>query len=81
MDTSNMGTLSGQPTVTNPLNRERLLEGRVSPSQGLSTHDTEVVREQASTNIKSAEVVNQVEENTSTGFRSPHFGNTIDITV
>ncbi len=81
MEIPGIAPLSGQPTLTNPLNQQRLLEGRVTMSQGVETHNTEVMREQLSTSVGSAEVVGQTEESASTGFETKHFGSTIDITV
>ncbi len=81
MEIPGIAPLSGQPTLTNPLSRERLLEGRVTASQGVETKNTEVIRGQRSTTVKSAEVVNQAVENTSTGLPTTHFGSIIDITI
>ncbi len=81
MEIPGIAPLSGQPTLTNPLNRERLLEGRITASQGVETHSTEVMREQPSTSVKSAEVVDQVSKSTPTAFEANHFVGTIDITV
>jgi len=81
MEIPGIAPLSGQPTLTNPLTRERLLEGRITPTQGVETHNTEVIREQSSTTVKSAEVVSQAVENASTGLPTTHFGSIIDLTV
>ncbi len=81
MEIPGIAPLSGQPTLTNPLSRESLLEGRVTTSQGVETHNTEVVREQPSTSVKSAEVVDQVASSASTAFEANHFGGIVDITV
>jgi len=48
MEIPGISPLSGQPTLTNPLNQQSLLAGRVTVSQGVETHNTEVVREQPS---------------------------------
>jgi hypothetical protein len=81
MEIPGIAPLSGQPTLTNPLNQENLLVGRVTTSQGVETHNTEVVREQPSTRVKSAEVVDQASDDAPAGFETNHFGGTIDITV
>lgn len=81
MEIPGIAPLSGQPTLTNPLGREQLLEGRVTRSQGVETHNAEVLREQASTSVKSAEVVGQVSEGGSAGLETNHFGGIVDITV
>ncbi len=81
MEIPGIAPLSGQPTLTNPLSRERLLEGRVTISQGLETHNTEVMREQPSTSVKSAEVVDHVSDSASTAFEANHFSRSVDITV
>lgn len=51
METLGIPLLSGQPILTNPLSRERLLKGRMTTSQGLEAHSTEVMRE-PSTRVK-----------------------------
>lgn len=81
MEIPGIAPLSGQPTLTNPLNQQRLLEGRVTASQGIETHNTEVMREQPSTSVKSAEVVAQAAGSSSTDFEANRFGGTVDITV
>ena len=81
MEIPGIAPLSGQPTLTNPLSRESLLEGRVTVAQGVETHNTELMKEQSSTKVTSANVVSQVAENVSTGLETNHFGSTIDITV
>ena len=81
MEIPGIAPLSGQPTLTNPLGREQLLEGRVTRSQGVETHNTEVLREQASTSVKSAEVVGQVSEGGPAGLETNQFGGIVDITV
>ncbi|MBL1321407.1 MAG: hypothetical protein COA63_010170 [Methylophaga sp.] len=81
MEIPGIAPLSGQPTLTNPLSRERLLEGRVTTSQGIETYNTEVMREQPTTRVKSAEVVGQASDSTPIAFEVNHFGGTIDIIV
>jgi hypothetical protein len=81
MEIPGIAPLSGQPTLTNPLNQQRLLMGRVTISQGVETHNTEVMREQPSTSVKSAEVVDQASDSTPTAFEANHYGSTVDITV
>lgn len=81
MEIPGIAPLSGQPTLTNPLSQENLLAGRVTMSQGIETHNTEIASEQPSTTVKTAEVVAQVADSAPTGFEANHFGSTIDITV
>ena len=57
------------------------LESRITPTQGVETYNTEVIHEQSSTTVKSAEVLNQAVENASTGLPTTHFGSFIGLTV
>ncbi len=82
MEIPGIAPLSGQPTLTNPLNQQRLLEGRESTSQaGSEAQNTVTANEQASTTVSSADVVTQVEEPGSTGFDTNNPGGSIDITA
>jgi len=82
MEIPGIAPLSGQPTLTNPLNQERLLEGRKTTAQAASeTQNTVTASEQASTTVKSAEVVSEVEESSPAGFDTNNPGGSIDITT
>lgn len=81
MEIPGIAPLSGQPTLTNPLNQQRLLAGRETLSQGVETHNTELMREQPSTRVKSAEVVDQAGNSAPTDFEANKFSGTVDITV
>lgn len=73
---------SGQPTVTNPLSRERALEGRETESLERSeTQNTVTSSEKETTAVNSAEIVTQVEETTATSFDRDNIGRSIDITA
>ena len=73
---------SGQPTVTNPLSRERTLEGRETQAlEESETQNTVTAKEQSSTTVSNADVVTQVEELAATGFDSDNIGGSIDITA
>jgi len=82
MEIPGIAPLSGQPTLTNPLSRESNLEGRETQAQTASeTQNTVTAREQSSTTVSSAEVVNQAEETAATGFDTNNPGSSIDITA
>lgn len=82
MEIPGIAPLSGQPTLTNPLSRESLLEGRERADQVASeTQNTVTANEQSSTTISSAEVVTQAEETTATGFDTNNPGGSIDLTA
>jgi len=82
MEIPGIAPLSGQPTLTNPLSRESLLEGRERADQAASeTQNTVTANEQSSTTVSSAEVVTQAEETTATGFDTNNPGGSIDLTA
>jgi len=82
MEIPGISPLSGQPTLTNPLSQERLLEGRSTESQSSSeTQSTVTASEQESTTVSSAEVVSQAEETTGTQFDADNVGSNIDFTA
>ena len=82
MEIPGIAPLSGQPTLTNPSNQEKLLEGRQTTAQAASeTQNTVTASEQASTTVNSADVVSEVEESRSTGFDTNNPGGSIDITA
>jgi len=82
MEIPGIAPLSGQPTLTNPLSQERLLEGRETAAQETSeTQNTVTAREQSSTTVSNAEVVTQTEETVATGLDTNNPGSSIDITA
>jgi len=82
MEIPGIAPLSGQPTLTNPLSQDRLLEGRERAAQETSeTQNTVTAREQSSTTVSNAEVVNQTEETVATGLDTNNPGSSIDITA
>jgi len=82
MEIPGIAPLSGQPTLTNPLSQERLLEGRETATQETSeTQNTVTAREQSSTTVSNAEVVTQTEETVATGLDTNNPGSSIDITA
>jgi len=82
MEIPGIAPLSGQPTLTNPLSQDRLLEGRERAAQETSeTQNTVTAREQSSTTVSNAEVVTQTEETVATGLDTNNPGSSIDITA
>ena len=83
MEIPGIAPLSGQPTLTNPLNQQGSLEGRTTASQAASeTQNTVTASEQSSTTVSSAQVVSQAEEaNESNPTADENPGSTIDITA
>lgn len=82
MEIPGISPLSGQPTLTNPLSQESLLQGSVTPSQSNSeTQNTVTASEQASTTISNIGVVEQSQEAQESGFNPDNPGGTIDITA
>jgi len=82
MEIPGIAPLSGQPTLTNPLNQAAQLQGRTTTAlEGSETQNTVTASEQSSTTVNSAEVVNQNEETSSTGFDTNNLGGSIDITA
>jgi hypothetical protein len=60
MEIPGIAPLSGQPTLTNPLNQESVLEGRQAPAQsGSETQNTTSVSDQKATDLSSVAVVNE----------------------
>lgn len=82
MEIPGISPLSGQPTITNPLSQESLLEGRTTQSQSNSeTQNTVTASEQSSTTISNTAVVEQVNEAQEAGFNPDNPGGSIDITA
>jgi len=82
MEIPGISPLSGQPTLTNPLSRERSIEGRDTQALERSeTQNTTVANEQASTSVRNADVVTQTEETSSTNLDANNIGGSIDITA
>lgn len=82
MELPGIAPYSGQPTVTNPLSRERTLEGRETQAlEESETQSTVTANEKNSTTVSNAEVVTQVEELSATSFDSDNVGGNIDITA
>lgn len=82
MEIPGISPLSGQPTITNPLNQESLLQGRVVPTQSNSeTQNTVTASERAATTIDNTDVVNEAKEAQESGFNPDNPGGTIDITA
>jgi len=82
MEIPGISPLSGQPTLTNPLSQERLLEGRETPAENKSeTQNTVTASERSTTSIGNSEVVEQPNETQSTGFNAKNPGGTIDLTA
>ena len=82
MEIPGISPLSGQPTLTNPLSRERNLEGRETQSLDRSeTQNTTIANEQESTAVRNAGVVSQPEESSASSFDTNNIGNRIDITA
>tara|TARA_R110001606_G_scaffold346892_5_gene496149 strand:- start:108878 stop:109126 length:249 start_codon:yes stop_codon:yes gene_type:complete len=82
MEIPGISPLSGQPTLTNPLSQESLLQGRVTPAQsGSETQNTVTASDRSPTTISSAGVVEQSNEVQETGFNPDNPGGTIDITA
>jgi hypothetical protein len=82
MEIPGISPLSGQPTLTNPLSQESLLEGRVTPAQSNSeTQNTVTASEQPSTTISNAGVVEEAQEAQESGFNPDNPGGSIDITA
>lgn len=82
MEIPGISPLSGQPTLTNPLSQESLLEGRVAPAQSNSeTQNTVTASEKPSTTISNAGVVEEAQEAQESGFNPDNPGGSIDITA
>lgn len=82
MEIPGISPLSGQPTLTNPLNQESLLQGRATPAQSNSeTKNTVTASEQSSTTIDNTAVVEQANESQDAGFNPKNPGGSIDITA
>ncbi len=82
MEIPGISPLSGQPTLTNPLNQESLLLGRVTPDQSNSeTQNTVTASEKASTTISNAEVVEEAQKVEESRFNPDNPGGSIDITA
>jgi hypothetical protein len=82
MEIPGISPLSGQPTLTNPLSQESLLQGRVTPSQSNSeTQNTVTTSEKSSTTISNAGVVEEAQLAQESGFNPDNPGGTIDITA
>ncbi|PCJ32214.1 MAG: hypothetical protein COA90_03640 [Gammaproteobacteria bacterium] len=82
MEIPGIAPLSGQPTLTNPLNSERQVEGRTTQGlEGSETQNTVTSQDKSSTTVNNAEVVSQIDETSSTGFDTKNIGNSIDITA
>jgi len=82
MEIPGLATSRGQPTLTNPLSRESLLEGQISRVDRTGeAQNTVTAREQPTTTVGGAGVVNQAGESASTGLDTRNFGGKIDITV
>ena len=82
MEIPGISPLSGQPTLTNPLSQESLLQGRATQAQSNSeTQNTVTASEKSSTAISNTEVVEQANETQETGFNSDNPGGSIDITA
>ncbi|HHA18392.1 MAG TPA: hypothetical protein ENK70_01640 [Methylophaga sp.] len=82
MEIPGIAPFSGQPTVTNPQTKERLLEGQETQAQTTSeAQNSDTTSERESTEISNTEVVNQTNETDATGFDSNNPGGTIDITA
>jgi len=81
MEIPGIAPLSGQPTLTNPLSKESLLEGRqTSAQQASEVKNTVTSSEKHSTTVNTAEVVDQANEVDATGF-DDNIGQTIDLTA
>jgi hypothetical protein len=82
MEIPGISPLSGQPTLTNPLNQENLLQGRATPAQSDSeTQNTVTASERAPTTISDADVVAEAKETQESGFNPDNPGGSIDITA
>ncbi|OUR65703.1 hypothetical protein A9Q79_01540 [Methylophaga sp. 42_25_T18] len=82
MEIPGITPFAGQPTLTNPLSQQNLLEGRESAAlQGGETQNTVTASEQDSTEVTTTEVVNQANETDQAGFNPDNPGGTIDITA
>jgi hypothetical protein len=82
MEIPGISPLSGQPTLTNPLSQESLLEGRATQAQSNSeTQNTVTASEQSSTTISNAAVVEQANETQDAALNADNPGGSIDITA
>jgi|GEM_PF-779055 len=89
MEIPGISPLSGQPTLTNPLSQESLLQGRVAPAQsGSETQNTVTASDRSPMTISSAGVVEQTNEAQEAGndaqekgFNPKNPGGTIDFTA
>jgi len=89
MEIPGISPLSGQPTLTNPLSQESLLQGRVIPAQSSGeTQNTVTATDRSPTSISTSGVVGQTNEAQETGneaqekgFNPDNPGGTIDITA
>ena len=82
MEIPGIAPLSGQPTLTNPLSKESLLEGRETTNQLSSeTQNTTTAQGQKSTTVSTAEVVNEANETDATRFDADNIGQNIDFTA
>lgn len=82
MEIPGISPLSGQPTLTNPLSQESLLEGRATQAQSTGeAQNTVTASEQSSTTINNTAVVEQANEAQEAGFNPDNPGGSIDITA
>lgn len=82
MEIPGISPLSGQPTLTNPLSQESLLQGRSTQTQSSSeTQNTVTASEKSETDLSNIGVVEQANEAQETGFNANNPGGTIDITA
>lgn len=82
MEIPGISPLSNQPTLTNPLSQESLLQGRETPRQSISeTQSTVTASDRSVTTISSSDVVEQSNEAQEKGFNPDNPGGTIDITA
>ena len=82
MEIPGIAPFAGQPTVTNPLSQQNLLEGRESAAlEDSETQNTVTASEQDSTTVTTVEVVDQSTETDQAGFNPDNPGGTIDITA
>lgn len=82
MEIPGISPLSGQPTLTNPLSQESLLEGRTTQAQSNSeSQNTVTASEKSSTTINNTAVVEQAIEAQEAAFNADNPGGSIDITA
>tara|TARA_R110000772_G_scaffold149092_1_gene259761 strand:- start:543 stop:791 length:249 start_codon:yes stop_codon:yes gene_type:complete len=82
MEIPGISPLSGQPTLTNPLSQESLLQGRVTPDKnGSETQNTVTASERSSTTISNIDVVEEAQKAQESGFNPDNPGGSIDITA